>query len=112
MSQSQSETQTESGGGSQYQSQTQSQWQSSGQHSFAAPEIDPASSIAALTLLVGSVLVMRGRRLVCLDSIKYLEHRSQDGDSGVWPDPSAKCESLERGVLFITIIRWHKSIHK
>lgn len=28
----------------------------------AAPEIDPASALSALTLLVGGVAVMRGRR--------------------------------------------------
>lgn len=30
-------------------------------HSFAAPEIDPSSAISALTLLLGSVVVLRSR---------------------------------------------------
>jgi hypothetical protein len=30
-------------------------------HSFAAPEIDPSSVIGALTLLLGSVVVLRSR---------------------------------------------------
>jgi hypothetical protein len=30
-------------------------------HSFAAPEIDPSSAISALTLLLGSVAVLRSR---------------------------------------------------
>jgi hypothetical protein len=30
-------------------------------HSFAAPEIDPSSAIGALTLLLGSVVVLRSR---------------------------------------------------
>jgi hypothetical protein len=29
---------------------------------LTAPEIDPASAVSALSLLVGSVLVLRGRR--------------------------------------------------
>jgi hypothetical protein len=28
----------------------------------AAPEIDPASAVAGLTLMIGGILVMRGRR--------------------------------------------------
>jgi hypothetical protein len=30
-------------------------------HSFVAPEIDPSSAIGALTLLLGSVVVLRSR---------------------------------------------------
>jgi hypothetical protein len=30
-------------------------------HSFGAPEIDPSSAISALTLLLGSVIVLRSR---------------------------------------------------
>jgi len=30
-------------------------------HSFAAPEIDPSSAVGALTLLLGSVVVLRSR---------------------------------------------------
>jgi hypothetical protein len=30
--------------------------------SVAAPEIDPASTVAGLTLLLGSLMVLRGRR--------------------------------------------------
>jgi hypothetical protein len=32
-----------------------------GDHHFLAPEIDPASAIAALTLLLGGLAVIRGR---------------------------------------------------
>ena len=33
-------------------------------HSMAAPEIDPAGALSALTLLAGSLAVLRGRRSV------------------------------------------------
>ncbi len=33
----------------------------SSEHRFSAPEIDPASAISALTLLVGGVTVLRSR---------------------------------------------------
>jgi hypothetical protein len=32
-----------------------------GGHHFVAPEIDPSSAISALTLLVGGLIVVRGR---------------------------------------------------
>jgi hypothetical protein len=32
-----------------------------GNHHFAAPEIDPSSAVSALTLLVGGLVVLRGR---------------------------------------------------
>jgi hypothetical protein len=32
-----------------------------GDHNFAAPEIDPSSAVSALTLLVGGLVVLRGR---------------------------------------------------
>ncbi len=35
--------------------------------SVAAPEMDPASALAALTLMVGGVAVLRGRRAVKID---------------------------------------------
>lgn len=31
-------------------------------HSMAAPEIDPAGTVSAFTLLVGALAVLRGRR--------------------------------------------------
>jgi hypothetical protein len=32
-----------------------------GHHHFAAPEIDPSSAVSALTLLLGGLVVLRGR---------------------------------------------------
>ena len=36
-------------------------WRDGGAH-FRAPEIDPASSITALTLLAGGIVLIRGRK--------------------------------------------------